>query len=302
MGNYYIRVGRYQQALDHLDRVVLTEQQLGRTSAVAGWRVNVLFNLNEGRATFREINTLLSQADSEPWIWPWCARQVASFGRTTADNARQALAFWQRYMIVYPDHSAARRELLLATFYLRSEGADIGKTYAEFRAEFDLHIAHIDDDDAALPWDRLGHWAQDEGDWSEAERCFRKAFELKGGHYGYCLDTALNFLGRFDESLPILLEQAQVIQPDAMSWFQVAVAYEHLGMPAEAIGSYRKALVLDPNYGLAMFNLGGVHWNNGDPEQAALVWRTASEQFPDHELTAKLQQEMPFLYSDSNNS
>ena len=60
--------------------------------------------------------------------------------------------------------------------------------------------------------------------------------------------------------------------------------------------------MLDPNYDLAMFNLGGVHWNNGDPEQAALVWKTASEQFPDHELTAKLRQEMPFLYSDGGSS
>lgn len=302
MGNYYIRVGRYEDALDHFDRIVFTEQQLGKNSAITGWRVNVLFNLNEGRAAFREINTLLSQADSELWIWPWCARQVTSFGRTTVDNARQALAFWQRYLSVYPDVSTARREFLLLTLYLRSEGENIGKTYVEFRAEFDLQIAHMDDDDAALPWDRLGHWAQDEGDWPEAERSFRKAFELEGGHYGYCLGTALNFLGRFEESLPILLEQAQVIQNDAMSWFQVAVAYEHLGVPAEAIEAYRKALVLNPDYDLAMFNLGGIHWNNGDPAEATLVWSMAAKRFPDHELTAKLRKEMPFLFLDDSNS
>lgn len=112
-----------------------------------------------------------------------------------------------------------------------------------------------------MPWDRLGHWAQDEGNWEEAERCFRKAYELEGGHYGYCLGTALNFLGKYAESLPLLLDQAKLHQPDAKSWLQVAVAHENLGNSSEAIQAYEKALVLDPNYAQAMFDLGGVHWN-----------------------------------------
>jgi len=298
LGHYYIWIGRYQDALDHFDRVVFTERQLGATSAVAGWRVNALFNLNDGRGAFREINTLLGYADDQPWIWPWCAKQVANFGRTTVGNARQAIGFWQRYITAHPAASAARRELLLATFYLRAQGQDVQQTYTEFRGEFDEQIAHVDNEDAALLWDRLGHWAQDEGDWAEAERCFRKAFELNGGHYGYCLGTSLNFLGRFEESLQILLEQAEVIQPDAMSWFQVAVAQDNLGRPAEAIAAYRRALALDPDYDLAMFNLGGVHWNSGDRVEAEKVWRAAVRRFPDHELAAKLQFMVPFLFSD----
>lgn len=97
-----------------------------------------------------------------------------------------------------------------------------------------------------------GHWAQDEADWVEAELCFRKAYDLAGGHYGYCLGTALNFLGRFEESLPILREQAERIQPDAMSWFQLGAAYGDLGQSAQAIDAYEKALALDPDYDLAM--------------------------------------------------
>ncbi len=296
LGNYFVRVGRYEDALEHFDRAIFAESQLGRVSTVGGWKVNVLFNLKEGRAAFREINTLLSRADSETWIWPWCARQVGSFGRTTPDNARHALLFWRRFVSAHPDVVAARRELMQVAFYARRHGLDIEKTYAEFRAEFDLHINRFDKDDAAFLWDRLGHWAQDDDEWVEAERCFRNAFELEGGHYGYCLGTALNFLGRCEESLPILLEQAETIQADAMSWFQVAVAYENLDWTADAIDAYGKALALDPDYDLAMFNLGGVHWNSGDISGAAEVWRAAVGRFPDHDLADRLRREMPFLF------
>lgn len=288
LGNYYVQIGRYEEALAHLDRVVFEERNQGKTSAVNGWRANVLFNLGDGRAAFREINGLISQADRWGWIWPWCARLVASFGRTTPEIAVQAVAFWQRYVRAHPCHSGGRRELLLTIFFLRDAGKDVGIGYTEFREEFGRHIAHVDADDAALPWDRLGHWAQDEGNWAEAERCFRKAYDLKGGHYGYCLGTALSVLGRYEDSLPLLLEQAQIHQPDAMSWFQVASAYANLKREPEAIGAYQKALTLDPNYALAMFDLGGTYWNSGDVQQATQVWKAAIARFPNHELATKV--------------
>ena len=296
LGNHYHRHGRYEEALAHYDRVIFTDRELGRPSTVAGWRVNIHFILGDGPAAFREINSLIGSADSEPWIWPWCARQVAGFGRTSVPNARLAVHFWRRYLRAHPEVAAARRELLLANFFLRSKGENIGRTYVEFSREFDSLVNDLGADDAALAWDRLGHWAQDEGNWAEAERCFRRAYELGDGHYGYCLGTALNFLDRFEESLPLLLEQAQVLQVDAMSWFQVGVAYGKLKRVPEAIDAYKKALALEPDYDLAMFNLGGVLWNSGDREQALLTWRRAVEQFPDHELTARLRSDLPLLF------
>ena len=81
-------------------------------------------------------------------------------------NARLAIVFWRQYLRTHPEVAAARGELLLTKFYLRSKGEDVGKTYAEFRTEFDSQINYLEADDAALGWDRLGHWAQDEGNWS----------------------------------------------------------------------------------------------------------------------------------------
>jgi tetratricopeptide (TPR) repeat protein len=298
LGTHYVRLGEYDVALRHLDQVVFSDQQQGRTSAVNGWRANVLFNLGDGRAAFREINGLVVLADRLCWVWSWCRRLVAGFGRASVDNARQAAPFWQRYVRANPDDPIARWELPMTTFYLRGQGEDVGKSYSEFREEFDRHIAHFDTDNAALPWDRLGHWAQDDEDWAEAERCFRKAYELAGGDYGYCLAIALKELGRFDESVPLLLEQAQIVQPDATSWFQLAAAYASLRSWLEAIDAYERALALDPDYAVAMFDLGGAHWNSGDVAMAAKVWKAAIERFPDHELSARLKRDFSLMFND----
>lgn len=296
LGRYLHRQGQFEEALTHYDATLFDDRVLGKNASVTGWRLNALFNLGQDREAFRAMNLLLTDADREPWIWSWCARQVAAFGRTSIAAARGAQTFWQRYVRTHPQVSAARAELLLTFFYLRNKGEEIGKDYAAFRAEFETHIAHIDPSEAALPWDRLGHWAQDLDDWEEAERCFRKAYELNGGHYGYCLGTALNFLGRHGEALPLVQAQAESIQPDAMSWFQVASALDHLGRTDEAVAAYRKALVLDPDYAVAMFNMAGVLWNRGDWEEGGRIFRTAVAQFPDHELSAKAQQDLPSLF------
>jgi len=297
LAQVHIHQGEWADGLAHLDRAVFADAARTKSAGVIGWRANVLFNMGEGEAAFRELNRLLADTDVEPWIWPHCGRLVATFGRTTTANARHALGFWTRYFRALPDHAAARRELLLATFYLRSQGEDVGRSYTEFRAEFDRQISHITDpEDAALLWDRFGHWAQDEDDWAEAERCFRIAYDLDGGHYGYCLGTALNFLDRHQESLPLLKEQAETLQPDAMSWFQLGVAYANLGHSAAAADAYGKALALDPDYALAAFNLGGVHWNSGDILDAIELWETAIARFPDHELAAKLRNDLPMFF------
>ncbi|MEO0922768.1 MAG: tetratricopeptide repeat protein [Pseudomonadota bacterium] len=297
LAQYYIRQGEWERALEHLDQVAFTDPTRSKTATIAGWRVNVLFNLGDCKAAFREINSLLAEANRETWIWPYCARLVASFGRTTTECARQALAFWSRYVDALPETADGYRELILASLYLRTEGEDLGRTYGEFRDEFERQIERIENaDEAAFLWDRLGHWAQDDANWQEAERCFRRAYELAGGHYGYCLGTAKNFLGQYAASLPILLQQAEHIQPDSKSWFQVGVAYGGLGQSDYAVEAYEKALEIEPDYDLAMFNLGGEYWNRGDKVEALDVWQTATERFPEHELTAKLKREMPQFF------
>lgn len=294
LGLHCLKNGEYGEALEHFDQVVFSERR--KQSSALGWRINVLFNLGEGKAAFRDIGTLLSDAENESWIWPWCAQQVANFGRSSLENAKLSTPFWDRYLKKYPNCPSGVRERLLNRLYLRSEGQSAGLTYLLFKAEFEANIKYVRGEAAAYLWDRLGHWAQEDENWKEAERCFRIAYGLEGGHYGYCLGTALNFLDRPEESLPILLSQAEKIQPDDVSWFQVAVAYEKLGRASESIDAYQKAIELNPNYDLAWFNMGGVHWNAGECEEASQVWKTAVHRFPDHELAVRIRQDFPFIF------
>jgi tetratricopeptide (TPR) repeat protein len=294
LGYYHHKAGRYQEALHHFDQVVFADNTYGKISAVVGWRLNTLFNLDDGRSAFREIFTLLNDADREPWIWNWCAHLVAIFGRKSVSNARSSVTFWERFLARHPESESARRESLLARLFLRSNGQDIGVSFETFKTEFKGEVGKIPADSVAFLWDRLGHWAQDEQNWEDAAYCFRKAYDLEGGDYGYCLGVSLNALERYEDSLPILLAQAEVHQPDAKSWFQVAAAYEHLNRVDECIEAYRKAIGLEPAYALAWFNLGGVCWNNERFEDAFLVWNTAIAKFPDHALAETLRTEEPF--------
>jgi tetratricopeptide (TPR) repeat protein len=296
LGLFHHRKSLFNEAIAHFDAVIFSECELGKNATVTGWRLNALFNVGAPQEAFRAINQLLAEAHREPWVWSWCAKQVAAFGRTSVESARAGLNFWLRYVHANPAVSRARVELLLTQFYLRREGQEIGKDYLEFQAEFDDHMVHVEPEDAALVWDRLGHWAQDEENWYEAERCFRKAYEIEGGHYGYCLGVALNCLCRYEEALPLVSAQAKDIQPDELSWFQVGLANEKLSRTAEAVEAYRKALILNPDYSLAMFNMAGTLWNSGEHDRAAIVFRTAAQQFPKHELTSKARLAFPELF------
>jgi tetratricopeptide (TPR) repeat protein len=283
-------------ALKHLDRVLPRGDSALRMSAVHGWRIDLLFKTGDIEGAFREITSLLGEASRLDWVWSWCAREVAQFGKASADAAQKAFRFWRAYLREHPKDRAAERERLLCLWRMRAAGLPTGINFDEFKLEV-AQLVEKGDPDPAFLWDRVGHWAQYDKDWREAESAYRKAYELEPARYGYCLGTALNFLDRHREAMPILLSQAEEHQPNAMSWFQVAVAREGVGDIKGSICAYRRALELDGDYDLAWFNLGGLYWNSRDIGQAAETWREAIARFPDHELARKLRRDLPFLFA-----
>lgn len=282
-------------ALSHLDRVIPQRDSALHMSTMHGWRIDLLFNTGDIEGAFREVMSLLGEASRLDWVWPWCARQVAQFGKASADAAQKALRFWRAYLREYPGHGAAERERLLCLWRLRAARMPTEINFDGFKHAV-VQLIENGDPDPAYLWDRVGHWAQYDKDWEEAERAYRKAYELKPARYGYCLGTALNFLSRHREALLILLPQQEEYPSDAMSWFQIAVAREGIGDIRGSISAYQRVLELDGDYDLAWFNLGGLYWNSRDIAQATETWREAVLRFPDHELTRKLHQDLPFLF------
>ena len=282
------------RALEHLDAIIWSADSAGTLPPVLGWRAEILFKQGKIKEAFRDIRALLSGGGELAWVSPWCARLVAKYGRTSIDAAQGSVQFWDTYLGRYTDDLFAQRERLLCVYLVHANGGRTECDYDRFKQTVADVVASGAPNPAFL-WDRAGHWAQDEKDWSEAEKCYRKAFDLSPAEYGYCLGTALNFLDRYEEALPILLPQAKEHQPDAMSWFQLAIAREGTCDVEGCINAYKRALQLDENYDLAWFNLGGVYWNSQNEAEAMATWKEAIRRFPTHQLTSKLQRDFPFL-------
>ncbi len=291
-------VSELERALEHFEAIVCSGGSALAPTSVQGWRAEVLFELGRTGEAFREIRALQGRAREAEWVLPWCARLVATYGRVSVEAARHALRFWDSCAGVPLGGTVeAERERLLCVFLLQANGEPTAYSYEKVKRSTQRLVARGATNPAFL-WDRCGHWAQDDGDWVEAEECYRRAFDLSADEYGYCFGTALNFLGRYEESLPILLRQAKKHQPDALSWFQVAVASEGVGDIEEAIDAYRRALRLDEDYALAWFNLGGLYWNSGRVDEAAATWKEAVRRFPAHELASELRKNLPELLAD----
>lgn len=288
------RDSELDRALDHLDAIVWDEGSAGNVADVQGWRIYILFNTGDIRSAFREINALLGEENKLDGVWLYCARLVAIHGRMSLDAAQKALQFWDRYLNKFSKDLMAKTERLLCIWYIKSNGGSVEHDFESFKQAI-ANVVSQGALDPAFLWDRVGHWAQDENNWVEAEKCYRKAFELSPAEYGYCLGTALNFLRRYDEALPILTDQAEKHIPDAMSWFQVAVARGGMNDIEGCISAYKRALQLDENYALAWFNLGGIYWNSQNEELAIAIWQEAIQRFPSHELSLKLLQDFSSL-------
>lgn len=287
--------GSMEAALHHFDQVVWAVNDVTFTLAARGHRLEVYFRLGMTDKAFDDIAVILPHGDRHPWVFDWCALLVYNYARTNDSSVSRAIRFWDAYLRMRPEDRRAQKERLLCLAYAKMHGQNVNIDYARYVADVAAYLA-VDAPDAAHLWDRAGHWAQIGGDWEQAEEQYRKAYSLEPGRYGYCLGTALNFLKRFEKALPILLDQATTHQPDALSWFQVAIAQEGIGDIEGCKKSYRRALTLDPAYDLAMFNLGGVCWNHGPKTEAIRVWKEALARFPSHPLAEKLRREFSQLF------
>jgi len=290
--------GNLETALSHFDQVVWEVNDVEPTLAARGHRLEVYFRLGKTDKAFDDIAVILPHGDRHHWIFNWCALLVYNYSRTNGSSVSRAIRFWNAYLRMHPEDRRTQKERLLCLAYAKMHGQTVTIDYGRYVDDVSAYLA-VDATDAAYLWDRVGHWAQADGNWEQAEQQFLKAYSMEPNRYGYCLGTALNFLKRFEEALPVLLDQATTHQQDAMSWFQVAVAREGVGDFEGCTESYERALSLDPEYDLAIFNLGGIYWNHGPKSEAIRIWSDALVRFPSHPLSEKLRREFPETFGEN---
>ncbi|HCM9211407.1 TPA: tetratricopeptide repeat protein [Enterobacter roggenkampii] len=298
LGLYYHNTGQFEKALEQLDKIVFSSDTQGNLIDLQGWRISALFNVGEGRSAFREINTLLSQADKAQWIWPWCLKIVSQFGRESIENAKLSLTFWESALRHSPENPLVQRELLLAIIYLRNRNINVHKTYLQFKNDLEACVNKIGSDAASVLWDLLGHWAEDEELGDEAILCFEKAYSLQKGDYGLCLSIALNKKHRYEESKNLMKIYTLAFPNDDQGWYRLASTYDLMGQLEKCIEPYLHSLSLNVDNDHAWFNLGGAFFNMGNYPEARRAWKEAVSRFPDHELTAKIRADIPFILTD----
>lgn len=283
------------QCIEHLDLVARARGSALSMRAVHGWRAAVLFELAQTEAAFAAIDAVVAGDRLDDWEWYWCARLVRAHGKDNPSSRRQARKFWRRFMKFYPDDVRGLLEAFTCEWALHERDGDARVSFAEFKAHAEALLAIPDVDPAAI-WDRVGHWAQTDDNWAEAESAFRRAFDIEPHRYGYCLAVALNHLDRWEETLSVLSPIAAAPDADSLVLFQLAFAQERVGNAQGAADGYRRAIELEPEYALAHFNLGGVLWNERNVDAAVAAWREAVTRFPAHELAAKLRGDLPEFF------
>ena len=266
-----------------------------------GWRALVHFCLGNHQLAFQDIWSIASHAEHLPWAWSWCAKLVADHGTYDAVSTQQALRFWYEYQREHPNHLGARLEALHCEYTLQNLGS-ARINFEQFR-DRSLQLAELVPNDKPRLLDRIGHWAQVDGNWKEAESAFRIAYELRPETFACCLGTALNFLDRFEEAIEVMLPFSDTHPEDAIVQFQLGVSLSRTSQYLEAARRFVEAAKLDMNYEKAWFNLGGNLWNNSNASNkldnwaiyAFRTWAYALAQWPDHELSCELKSNFPTL-------
>ena len=294
LGLWHIRrSGDLESAIDHLNCVATEPSSALQMRAVHGWRASVLFQLGRLDDAFAAVDAVIAGERLGNWEWGWCASLVSRHGR----HSVRALRFWRTYLKAHPGDVAALAEEFWTAGSLHEGGVKTAINIARLRS-MALALVDCEGIDAALVWDRVGHWAQQEKNWIEAEAAFRLAFGLNPSRYAYCLGVALNHLVRHREALDVMLPETLRPDADSLVWFQVAFAEERVGELRRAVEGYERAIAIEPEYALAHFNLGGVLQRSRDYERAIAVWRNAIRLFPDHELAKKLRSDLPQYFDD----
>jgi len=275
-----------ETALFYLNQIITSRLSSIHLAAIHGWKAAVYMKLGRYAEGIACAEDAITNAPEAEWAWGVAGRLYALARNNGQQWLGHAANFWQRFIDKHPHNVEAWAELGYVYWFLREQKYKVDRSQ---RALFAFTKAmELGLEDGGLVWDRIGHLYQEEGNWKEAEKAYRQATQRNPEQFGYCLGVSLMSLNLYEEALPWVLAAAEKHQPDAISWFQVAICREKMGNIVEAETAYEKAIQLNPNYPEAWFNLGGLYWNQKVSQKAIATWKEAMDKFPGHELCKRV--------------
>lgn len=138
--------------------------------------------------------------------------------------------------------------------------------------------------DIHVPYNRLGFYYHNQGEFEKAIKHFHKAIDLKSDYVDayYNLGNAYQELGRMDLAIQNY-KKAIKIHPN------YSAVYNNMGIVALKIRDldrakeyFEKAIEINPKYGDALANLGIIYRNLGDLDKAIKYHKLSLDIFKDH--------------------
>jgi len=269
-----------ESALKYLNRIPVSEISPNRIHSLHSWKAFVFLKIGDYPAGIANAENAINIENCDRWGWGIAGELYSRIRREDKSWLNASINFWNKFVVEFHDDANAWAELGF-TYWSCNEIAENYSEYALNAFEKAIELGYLDD---GLVFDRIGHIYQDKNNWEMAEKHYKIAVEKSPEKFSYCYGVSLIFLGKYGEALPYVLDAATKFNPDAMSWFQVAICHEKLGFFEKAEKYYKKAIDLDSQYIEAWFNLGGLYWNLHNFVKASIVWKEAISKFPDTKL------------------
>ena len=123
-----------------------------------------------------------------------------------------------------------------------------------------------------------------QGDLDRADWLARQVLERNGNDVGMLKLLGAVYAGRMNwpESLVYYLAAIEVDPNDFEAWNNGAVVWQKLGKLDDARKFLNRAIVLNPEYSQAFFNLGNLAGMQGEPDMAAAAYEKSIELNPGH--------------------
>jgi tetratricopeptide (TPR) repeat protein len=272
-------------ALSYFNRIINSAARSNIFSAAQSWKAYIFLNLKHYAEGIAHAEDAIHKSPEAKWAWEICGRLYSLARREDETWLHPSLNFWRRYVEKYPKNSEAWAELGFICWSLREE--ENIKHYSDEASKAFKIALELDYKDDGLLNDRIGHLHQSNNDWINAKAYFEKAAQSNPEKFGYCYGICLMSLQQYQSSLPWLSEAAIKYQPDAQSWYNVAVCNDKLRKLIDAESAFKKAIELEPDNPKYLFDLGGFYWNQNNVEQTKIIWTEAVEKYPDYELAQK---------------